>query len=165
MYRKVEDFLKQWSYETEITGKLFQALTHESLTVKTYAEGRTLARLAWHIIASIPEMANQLGLQVTIIPEDKDEPDPESICASFKLVAGELTQEVKAKFTDSTLLQEHTLYGEAWADGTTLQILIQHQAHHRGQMTVLMRQAGLKIPGIYGPSKEEWAAFQMPAQP
>jgi len=36
-----------------------------------------------------------------------------------------------------------------------------HQAHHRGQMTVLMRQAGMKVPGVYGPSKEEWSAFGM----
>jgi uncharacterized damage-inducible protein DinB len=26
-------------------------------------------------------------------------------------------------------------------------------------MTVLMRQAGIKVPGIYGPSKEEWEAM------
>ncbi|MBI2416475.1 MAG: hypothetical protein HYV28_00920 [Ignavibacteriales bacterium] len=31
-------------------------------------------------------------------------------------------------------------------------------------MTVLMRQAGLKVPGAYGPSREEWAAYGMPAQ-
>ncbi|MCK4657684.1 MAG: hypothetical protein KAT85_11650, partial [candidate division Zixibacteria bacterium] len=33
--------------------------------------------------------------------------------------------------------------------------------HHRGQMTVLMRQAGLKVPGVYGPSMEEWEHFGM----
>jgi len=43
--------------------------------------------------------------------------------------------------------------------------LITHQAHHRGQMTVLMRQAGLKVPGVYGPAREEWAAMGMPPQP
>ena len=31
--------------------------------------------------------------------------------------------------------------------------------HHRGQMTILMRQAGLLVPGMYGPSKDEWLAF------
>jgi uncharacterized damage-inducible protein DinB len=31
-------------------------------------------------------------------------------------------------------------------------------------MTVLMRQAGLKVPGIYGPSREEWSQFGMPPQ-
>ena len=28
-------------------------------------------------------------------------------------------------------------------------------------MTVLMRQAGLKVPGVYGPAREEWAEFGM----
>ncbi|MEA3297729.1 MAG: DinB family protein, partial [candidate division Zixibacteria bacterium] len=41
--------------------------------------------------------------------------------------------------------------------------LIQHQIHHRGQMTVLMRQAGIKVPSLYGPAKEDWA--QMGLEP
>jgi hypothetical protein len=32
-------------------------------------------------------------------------------------------------------------------------------------MTVLMRQAGLRVPGVCGPSLEEWALFGAPAQP
>ena len=44
-----------------------------------------------------------------------------------------------------------------------LMTLINHQNHHRGQMTVLMRQAGLTVPGVYGPAKEEWAAAGMEA--
>ena len=43
-------------------------------------------------------------------------------------------------------------------------LVIQHQYYHRGQMTVLMRQAGLTVPDIYGPAKEEWANFGMEAQ-
>lgn len=34
--------------------------------------------------------------------------------------------------------------------------LIKHIVHHRGQITVLMRQAGLKPAGVYGPPKEDW---------
>jgi uncharacterized damage-inducible protein DinB len=30
-------------------------------------------------------------------------------------------------------------------------------------MTVLMRQAGLAVPGVYGPAREEWAAYGMAA--
>jgi uncharacterized damage-inducible protein DinB len=51
------------------------------------------------------------------------------------------------------------MYGMDWNKGTTLHILVTHQTHHRGQFTVLMRQAGLKVPGVYGPSKEEWIAY------
>lgn len=53
------------------------------------------------------------------------------------------------------------MYGETWAIGVTLSALIDHQIHHRGQMTVLMRQAGLKVPGIYGPSREDWSQIGM----
>jgi len=51
------------------------------------------------------------------------------------------------------------MYGEMWTIETVLKVLFTHQIHHRGQMTVLMRQAGLKVPGLYGPAKEEWAEF------
>jgi uncharacterized damage-inducible protein DinB len=34
------------------------------------------------------------------------------------------------------------MYGEMWAKGKILAVLIGHQAHHRAQMTVLMRQSG-----------------------
>ena len=60
------------------------------------------------------------------------------------------------------MLVEDDMYGQKWKRGLTLGILITHQIHHRGQMTVLMRQAELKVPGIYGPAYEEWAALGVP---
>ena len=53
------------------------------------------------------------------------------------------------------------MYGATWPRSFTLFVLIGHEIHHRGQMTVLMRQAGLKVPGIYGPSYEEWVNYKM----
>jgi uncharacterized damage-inducible protein DinB len=64
-------------------------------------------------------------------------------------------------WSDETLQIEDDMYGEMWKRGKTLGSLINHEIHHRGQMTVLMRQAGLKVPGIYGPSKDEWAQYGM----
>jgi hypothetical protein len=29
---------------------------------------------------------------------------------------------------------------------------------------VLMRQAGLSVPGVYGPAREDWAALGLPPQ-
>jgi uncharacterized damage-inducible protein DinB len=55
------------------------------------------------------------------------------------------------------------MYGETWKKGFTLYCMVSHQTHHRGQITVLMRQAGLKVHGVYGPAKEEWAEMGMPA--
>ena len=66
---------------------------------------------------------------------------------------------IKEQWTDESLAEMKEMYGEQWSIGTVLAILTAHQTHHRGQMTVLMRQAGLRVPGVYGPSREEWAAF------
>ena len=75
--------------------------------------------------------------------------------------AKSLTEAVRKGWTDKTLSQTDEMYGEHWSRGSTLTSLVLHQAHHRGEMIVLMRQAGLKVPGIYGPAKEEWARMNM----
>jgi uncharacterized damage-inducible protein DinB len=59
------------------------------------------------------------------------------------------------------LLETIAMYGEAWTRGRTLAALVAHQTHHRAQMTVLMRQAGLEVPGVYGPARQEWTAYGM----
>jgi uncharacterized damage-inducible protein DinB len=41
-------------------------------------------------------------------------------------------------------------------------VLIKHQEHHRGQLTVLMRQAGLNVSSVSGPVKEDWAKLNLP---
>ena len=165
MYRKTDDFLQAWAWETESTVKVFDALTDESLGQKTYAEGRTLGRLAWHITQTLPEMCNRTDLGV--VGPGEEEPIPASaaeISARFKEAADSLAAQIQANWTDDSLDLEDDMYGETWKRGRTLDVLIRHQTHHRGQMTVLMRQAGLKVPGVYGPSKEEWADYGAPPQ-
>ena len=70
-----------------------------------------------------------------------------------------------ASWDDKTLETEDDMYGERWNRATSLLILLMHQTHHRGQLTVLMRQAGLPIAGMYGPTKEDWAKYGMPTPP
>ena len=166
MIRKVEDFLKDWDYEIEATVKVMNALTDESLSQKVSDDGRTLGFLAWHLTQTLGEMPGLVGLTVDA-PEFSAEcpATAAEIAAAFETAARSVATEVSANWTDETLLLTDEMYGETWARGLTLFYLILHQAHHRGQMTVLMRQAGLAVPGIYGPAKEEWAAFGAPAMP
>ena len=97
-----------------------------------------------------------------------DTPVPGSageIKQGYAAASKELLDQVKTNWIDKDMVVEDNLYGEMWKRGFTLRILIQHEIHHRGQMTILMRQAGLKVPGIYGPAKEEWAASGMEEPP
>jgi uncharacterized damage-inducible protein DinB len=162
MYYKVQDFLNDWKYESESSLKIFNALTDDSLAVKVTDTGRSLGFLAWHITQSIGEMMNRTGLNIKGYDEKQEAPaTAKELKEAYQKVSESLVDEIKNKWNDDTLKMEDDMYGEKWKRGTTLGILIQHQTHHRGQMTVLMRQASLKVPGIYGPSYEEWTAFGM----
>jgi len=164
MIRKIEDFQKDWAYETEATLKVFNALTDESLGQKVTPTGRSLGFLAWHLTQTLGEMPGRTGLTIDA-PSHESEvpPSAKEIAAAYEKAANSVTEQVTRSWTDETLLQTDDMYGETWPRGITLFLLITHQAHHRGQMTVLMRQAGLTVPGVYGPSKEEWEAHGMPA--
>ena len=165
MFRKIEDFLGSWAHETEATLKVFQQLTDGSLDQPVYAEGRTLGRIAWHIVQTLPEMGGKTGLPIQGPGEEDPIPaEAAEITALFKETADSLSHQIRILWEDGDLAVEDEMYGESWPRGKTLAALMNHQTHHRGQMTVLMRQAGLPVPGVYGPSREEWTAYGMPVQ-
>jgi uncharacterized damage-inducible protein DinB len=163
MYRKIEDFLNAWETESTLTQKVLDAVSDDSLQQPVLDGHRTLGRIAWHIVTTIPEMMENTGLKLTSVIPDAPVPGKASeIQKAYAAVAGELLQQIKAKWTDQTLTIEDDMYGEKWPRGKSARVLIDHQTHHRGQLTVLMRQAGLRVPGVYGPSKEEWAGYGAP---
>lgn len=165
MLRRIEDFQKDWAYEAESTSKILRSLTDASLAQKATPDGRSLGFLGWHLTQSLGEMLGQVGLSVDGPGQDEECPTSAAALAdAYENAARSVTEQV-GTWNDETLLQEDNLYGETWARGLTLFYLIAHQAHHRGQMTVLMRMAGVPVPGVYGPSKEEWAAMGAPALP
>jgi uncharacterized damage-inducible protein DinB len=162
MFSSIKEFEHIWSQEIEATQKIFKHLTDKSLSQGVSPEGRTLGRLAWHITTTMPEMMSKTGL--SLAGPHPDDPVPTSAKAIFKAynsAAISLLEQIKSKWTDATLQVEDEMYGEKWRRGQTLTSLIFHQIHHRGQMTVLMRQAGLDVPGIYGPALQEWSAWGM----
>ncbi|MBA2379283.1 MAG: DinB family protein [Blastocatellia bacterium] len=166
MFRKVEDFIKAWDYEQEATLKLLNALSDASLGQKVTPDGRTMGFIAWHLAQTPPEMLGKAGLTLEGPAEDVAQPGSAAeIAREYEKASSSAREKVSADWNDEKLLEEDDLYGERWKKGLTLFYLIAHQAHHRGQMTVLMRQAGLPVTGVYGPAKEEWAAMGAPAMP
>ncbi len=163
MFYKISDFQNDWKAESAATLKIMNCLTDESLNQKIYENGRTLGRLAWHIVSTLGEMAVHAGLPAKEIDENSKVP------ISAKLIAEEYQKDSKkladiviSNWSDDSLKEEVNMYGQNWKKGFVLEVLVRHQIHHRAQMTVLLRQAGLKIPGIYGPTREEWEALGMP---
>jgi uncharacterized damage-inducible protein DinB len=162
----VKEFKEVWDYEVRATEKIFSALTDLSLSKRITEENWSLGEIAWHITTAIPEMMNRTGLSLEVSGQYKTISGKSSeILNTYRKVSAELIGQIEKKWTDATLEEEDDMYGEKWKKERTLHVLIVHQIHHRGQMTVLMRQAGLKVPGVYGPSKDEWVNYGMEEPP
>ncbi|HJV23891.1 MAG TPA: DinB family protein [Holophagaceae bacterium] len=170
MYRRLDDFRAQFQEEVDDTLKVLRAIPETAAAQAVSPAHRDLRRLAWHLVESLVSLPGQIGLVVDGPAVDAQgtalEPIPDSMAeitrryerAAASLLAG------LATWSDSDLLVEDTMYGHmVWARGYSLRALEMHQAHHRGQITVVMRQAGLKPPAFYGPALEDWAALGAPA--
>ncbi|TAE74787.1 MAG: hypothetical protein EAZ85_03995 [Bacteroidetes bacterium] len=165
MYHSLEDFFKDWAYEAESTLKFINNLSDEALKIpKSHEKMRAMKQIVWHIIATPSEMLGLAGLHLFEV--DYNAPAPESVATlkeMYEKTNENLIENIKKNWNDETLKTSDNMYGEIWAKGDTLKYMIFHQIHHRGQLSVLMRQAGLQVSGVYGPSNEEWAAMNAPA--
>jgi uncharacterized damage-inducible protein DinB len=166
MFRRINDFLDAYRSLADGTARLLDAMDDRSMR-QPVAEGhRTLGRIAWHLVTTVPEMMARTGLPLSSV--DPHAPPPASaaeIVSSYRAVSRELADALARDWTDGTLEKTDDMYGETWPRGKTLAALVSHEMHHRGQMTVLLRQAGARVPGLFGPSKEEWAEYGMQEPP
>ena len=162
MYQTINGFLQTWEFEAGATQRILDALTDESLKQDVTPQDRTLGTIAWHIVTSIQVIMGGAGLQIEAPGGDAPEPsEAQKIAESYRRTNDALMQALKSQWTDDTLQVKSDMFGQQMPNNVILMLLINHQNHHRGQLTILMRQAGLAVPGVYGPSREEWAAMGM----
>ena len=160
MFRKLEDFYAVWNYESESTLKMFESISADRFKNTGSENIRSIARLAWHITESIAEMLNHAGLPLDGISDASNESnDLAKLISEYKKSSASLIAKLKANWSDDILDEKVNMYGDMWEKGQVLSVLIRHQSHHRGQLSILLRQEGLVIPGMYGPTKEEWIAM------
>jgi uncharacterized damage-inducible protein DinB len=164
MYHTLKEFTDEYKMESQSTLKLLNVLTTESLYKTVDGKVRSIGRLAYHLAHTVSEMMSKTGLE---IPFDLKNPVHDETITAAQIVkayedaVNQFLSQLETKWTDASLQQTNNMYGEEWSNALTLSILLKHEIHHRGQLTVLMRLAGLVVPGIYGPAAEEWAMFGM----
>lgn len=162
MFHTVQDFLIMWVMEAQNTIKLLAALHGDVLTKRLIPNYRTIGQLVWHILETPKEMLEHTGLTVDG-PEFRSKPPKTAgeLLDMHLRVVESVARQVEKNWSDKDLEKTDMMYGEKWTRYHTLTALVHHLVHHRGQMTVLMRLAGLQVPGIYGPAREEWKDMGM----
>lgn len=164
MYTSIQQFIKDFTNEKETTLTVFKAIPNDKLILKPNDDIRSLQRLVWHILITHGEMLGKADLTINC-PDEHALPvnNINEICRLYEISANSVLQVVAEKWTDEDLNSELNMYGENWSKGTILAVLIKHEVHHRGQLSVVMRLNDIKVPSIYGPVKEDWATYNMPA--
>jgi len=161
MYKTIAEFVEDWTKESSISLKVQRALTDESLASKSDPEANTLGKIAWHMAGMIGMTGTALGLEIVAPARGAEAPaSAASIADAYQNAALSLAEQVSKKLKDEQLSAELTYFGRSLPMFAIMQSLIRHQIHHRGQMTILMRQAHVVVPGVYGPSREETAAMR-----
>ncbi|MCY9661424.1 DinB family protein [Paenibacillus chondroitinus] len=157
MFRSIQDFVNEWKEESTATQRVLDTLTDASLKQQIAPDFRTLGQLAWHIATTIHEMLSRVGLEFEAPEGDEHAPDSaKTIADAYRATSAALTSAIQSQWIDTKLTESTDMYGQMWLNATTLRMLISHEIHHRGEMIVLMRQAGLRVPDIYGPTREDW---------
>ncbi len=166
MFSSLNQFIDEWEMEAASTQKVLRVLTNESLQQQVAPDYFTLGKLAWHITLAVHYFLSAAGLEfqpegnwLEFQDQGKENDQPTSAAAikeAYDRTSRAMLDALQTQWNDATLSETRNMWGMTELPiSAVLRLLIQHQAHHRGQMFVLMRQAGLAVPGVYGPTREE----------
>jgi uncharacterized damage-inducible protein DinB len=159
----IDSMLQELEHEAQTTRRVLERVPDHQLGWKPHEKARTLGALALHV-AMVPGAVAELftspspaqAPQFTDpIPSSSSELIPaldESIAKAKRALGG---------MDDSTAMAIWRLMnGEreilALPRAALLRsIMLNHWYHHRGQLTVYLRELDVAIPSIYGPSADE----------
>ena len=155
MYRKIDDFVKEWKHNCAGTIAIMESITEEKKHFSIVEGHNSLESLSWHLTTAPLYFLGLIGqpLNVQLNPSVPPQTMKE-IIDEYKKVSEEVVNAVK-NLNDKLLENEVDMHGNPTPIGAILRTLVDHQTHHRAQMQVLLRQAGLPVPGVMGPTKEQ----------
>ncbi len=158
MYRLLSDFITDFQEDSAEMARNFSQLTDSALDVRASAGGFTLGELALQLINAWPGALAQAGepLQFAEVPAGAS---AAQITAGWELLREILPAQLQATWSAAKLAEPVDMWGMPWTKAKVLWEMMKHTVHHHGQLTVLLRLAGLPVHGIYGPSREEAAAM------
>ena len=165
MISKIEHFLGHYAMESEITSRVLAAVTDGALGTEHIAGESNLGDLCYHVAISPTYLLREIGIEM---PEFEHHAPAGINCAQFVQIHNDVTAKARAQtanLSPEDLQEVHNVFGQMEMNkGMMLGLILSHEVHHRGQISVLMRQAGLVVPSIYGPNHEATKAFFAAAQ-
>lgn len=161
--RQIDAMVAELEQEARATARVLERVREDRLDWRPHPKSLTLGQLAMHV-ASLPGALAHIGAQPSF---DVDAPIPRpsatsvaellqtlerSVAEARRILQGMEDRELATPWKmvsgghEVGALPRGALYRSA---------LFNHWYHHRGQLTVYLRETGAPVPAIYGDSADE----------
>jgi uncharacterized damage-inducible protein DinB len=158
----VDSILMELDQEAQTTKRVLDRIPEDKLAWKPHPKSFSLGQLALHI-ASVPGSVAAAAVPDSMEAPNFSQPEPKSrqeVLDTFSKSL-ESAKDALKKMDDARLMSLWSLTrnGKVLMSvpriGFIRSILMNHNYHHRGQLSVYLRMLGVPVPSIYGPSADE----------
>jgi uncharacterized damage-inducible protein DinB len=158
----IDGLLQELEQEASTTRRVLERVPEAKLTWKPHPKARTLGELALHV-AMTPGAVAEFVSQSPVQAPDFSEQSPksaselvraldESVAKARRLLA---TMDDKAVMATWRMMKGDRELLAIPRMAMLRSIMLNHWYHHRGQLSVYLRQLDVPVPSIYGPSADE----------
>jgi uncharacterized damage-inducible protein DinB len=164
----IQELLQELEHETDATRRTLERVPNDRLDWRPHQKSLSMGQLAMHVAT----LAGALAEISTAPAFDAGAPIPRPTATSTDELLATLERSVaQAKVIllemgDAGLTVPWRIrldgkeVGSMPRSAFLRSVLFNHWYHHRGQLTVYLRQTGAAVPAIYGPSADEQPMLQ-----
>lgn len=155
-------FIEELTSEAETTRRVLDRVPEDELSWRPHATAWSLGQLALHT-ARVPGAFAHLLQELSVDAGPPPQPEAGSRAEILAALDDSITRAKAslAAWSDADMLAIWRLQpgGEtkfaASRAAIVRSLMLNHWYHHRGQLTVYLRQLGVPVPMVYGPSGDE----------
>jgi uncharacterized damage-inducible protein DinB len=159
----IDGMLQELEQEAQTTRRVLERVPDDRLSWRPHEKSRTLGELAYHVATVPGNVAALVATESPVQAPQFTDPTPqkaaelvsaleESIAKAKKLLGG--MDDTRLQATWRMMQGERELLAIPRV-AMLRSVMLNHWYHHRGQLSVYLRELDVPIPSIYGPSADE----------
>jgi len=161
---KIADhLLRELEHEAKTTRRVLERVPPDKLKWKPHEKSMSLGQLAQHVASTPGGIASSSVPDSYPVESFHPDPEPTGIDAILQThqASMETARSVLAELDEARALEPWTMTAGGQPVLTMPRIewirvyMLNHWYHHRGQLSVYLRELNVPVPAMYGPSADE----------
>ena len=158
----IQMLLMELDHEARATRRVLERVPGDRLNYRPHEKSMSLGQLALHV-AIVPGALAQLSRKSPVQVFEFKQPSPQTAAELLPALDQSLAQahDVLGAMDDASLAEQWRLVDgdrEVMSQPVGIMLralMLNHWYHHRGQLCVYLREVGVPVPSVYGPSADE----------